>query len=408
MKKIFAFTSFLILFSNPLFSEDNFVFAPFVSRLKVYEENSSVKISWKDSRDIKGTYLIYRHTEQIDRSNFSDALVVEEIDAGTETYTDRVSSNTDFYYAVVAKNNGGEIFNIFLPYRNITLLPVSVKTIEKTGDNAAIVRYLNVSGKNDSLILSFNSSDQDRHLAVLRNIEPIFTSSDIAASTILNVIPSYRRSYTDFPIPGVPYFYAVVDSELVKTQNAELIPFENTTINSSEIPIGRDLTVAELYPGRRKPLPGYRLYNYLESGERIQNTLPEYNRAKEKLTINSDSIVSSLKNRYSPAEKTPEPGILDTDKNSNENSGETRLEIIIEKYFMAQDWENGEKALEDLLRSTEKKSLKNRLNYYLGQVFYFRNKPEKAFICFLAASENYYPEAKKWMDIILSAGFSGL
>jgi hypothetical protein len=290
------------------------------------------------------------------------------------------------------------------------LLPVSVKTIEKTGDNAAIVRYLNVSAKNDSLILSFNSSVQDRHLAVLRNIEPIFTNNDIATSTILNLIPSYRKSYTDFPIPGVPYFYAVVDSELVKTMNAELVPFENATINSSEIPItSRDMTVAELYPGRRKPLPGYRLYNYLETGEKIQNTLTEYSRKKEKLTEKSDTIVSYLKSRYIPVEKTPEPDILDVDKNSNENSGETRLKIIIEKYFMAQDWENVEKTLEDLLRSTEKKSLKNRLNYYLGQAYFFRNKPEKAFICFLTASESYYPEAKKWMDnIILSTGFSGL
>ncbi len=403
-KPFLLFLSLLLLFENKsIFCDDNYVFAPFISRLKAFEDNSSVKITWKDSRDIKGSYLIYRHTEPITRNNFADAFLVDEILPGTESYSDTVIPNTGFYYAVVVKNEKGDVFNIFLPYRNVTSKPVTVESINRIGDSAASVKYLTVTGKKDSLILSFSPSSSDRQLAVLRNIDPIFTADDIINSTILGIIPSHRKSYTDFPIPGVPCYYCIVDAELLKNLNVELIPFENTTLNAAEIPIpSGTLQLAALPEKRISPLPGYRLFNYLETGESIKTLLPEYSYSIRKLSQKTDAIIDSVLAKADVEYSMMETALLEQPETIPDDSEEKRLSIIIEKYINNNLWEEAEKSLSDLTRTSASKSFRNKAGYYLGQAYYFQGKSEKAYLEFLKSSESYYPESRKWMENILS------
>ncbi len=400
------FSLLLILLLQPgAPCEENFVFAPFISRLKAVESNSLINITWKDSRDIDGTYLIYRHTEEINRNNFADAFLVDEIPQGAENYSDSTINNTDFYYAVIAKNKEGNIFDIFLPYRNITLKPVSIKSIDKIGENTASVRYLTAAAAKDSIFLDFNADSPERYLAVLRHIEPIFGREDILSSTILNIIPSYRKSYTDYPIPGVPYYYCVIDAELLKNLNAELIPFENTTLSAAEIALtpGQEKQ-SNLSALRAEPLPGFKINNYLETGSRIKTAGPEYNISFKKISDSTKNKIDLLISGYNINTEELIPVTLEMPEKTVKNgktAEEIRLSVIIEKYFLKRNWQESVKNLLDLSRTSERKSLKNRVSFYLGQSYYFLDRPEYAFFEFLKSSESFYPESRVWLDKIL-------
>ncbi len=179
----------------------------FVSRLKAVEDNSSIQLSWKDSGDAEGTYVIYRHTEKISRDNFLDAFKVAEVKKGTQEYIDTAMAGTDFYYTVLLKKSSGKIYDIFIPYRNVTSNPVSISVIRKIDDNITHITYLRVIEKTDSLYLTFRSSNPERNIAVLRSTLPVFTTDDLKRADLLSVISSGKDNYTDFQLQGYLLLY---------------------------------------------------------------------------------------------------------------------------------------------------------------------------------------------------------
>ena len=398
--KLFYVIIFSFFLTNNIYSAENYVFAPFVSRLKAVEENSLIKLTWKDTGDIKGTCLIYRHTEKISRNNFNDACLLAEISKGIEQYTDTAMSGTDFYYSVLVKNTEDKIFDIFIPYRNVTFRPVSISKIKKIQDNITKISYLRVSEKKDSLYLTFRTSNPDRNTAVLRSHSPVFTVDDVKNADLLAVISSGKESYTDFPIAGIPCYYTVVDAELLKSFNIDIVPFENTTISPSEIKI-TEKTIQDYIKTislRPEPLPSVLLDRNLETGNRISSSSREFFPFR-KTSAETDMIIKSITEKEIK-EKEMEQELLNKEDFYNYKE-DLQLSVLINRYFFIKDWENLEIKLRDYIRSSRSKSLVKRASFYLGQAYYFTGNYEKAFMEFLTSSESYYPESKKWMDNIL-------
>ena len=394
----------LLFFTSFHAAAENYVFAPFVSRLKAIEDNSAIKLTWKDSRDVDGSYIIYRHTEKINRNNFTDAFQVAEIQKGTEKYTDAAMAGTDYYYSVLLKNKEGNVFDIFIPYRNVTSNPVSISSIKKIDDNLTYITYLTVKEQNDSLYLTFKSSNHERNVAVLRSQEPVFTTDDLKKADLLSVIPSAGESYTDYPIAGIPYYYTVIDAELLKSYNMEIIPFENTTISASEVKISDKVITAykKSINSRPEPLPAVYIDRNIETGRKLSSAYSKF--FPEKQLSRKTVILIKKMTENSNNKSGMEPELINSG-NFYSQKENIRLSVILDRYFFTEDWKNLEEKLIDFKRSTRKSSLGNRASFYLGQSYYFQDKKEKAFMEFLASSESYYPESKKWIDSILLSNF---
>ena len=390
---------FLLLPSCISFA-DNYVFAPFISRLKAVEDNSAIKLTWKDSGDAKGTYLIYRHTEKISRNNFSDAFLVSEVNTGVENYTDTAMAGTDFYYSVILKTAENKQYDIFIPYRNVTSYPVSISEIRKIDDNLTYITYLRVTEKEDSLYLTFRSSNPDRNAAVLRSHTPIFTTDDLKKSDLLSVISSGRESYSDFPVAGIPCYYTVVDAELLKSYNMDIIPFENTTLTPSEIKItDKVITVfKKSIPLRPEPLPAVNLDINIETGRKISSAYEKFF-PEIKLGKNTENLVRNILENEPKPEK-PEPVIINSEDFYSQREN-IQLTVILSRYFFKEDWKNLELKLKDFIRNNRQNSLNKRASFYLGQCYFYQGNYNKSFMEFLTSSDSYYPESRKWMDNIL-------
>ena len=406
MKHFKRYLLIILLLSGTAYSalSENYVFAPFVSRLKAVEDNSSIKLSWKDSGDVDGNYIIYRHTEKINRNNFTDAFQVAEIEKGIEKYTDAAMAGTDYYYCVLIKNIEGNLFDIFIPYRNVTSNPVSISAIDKIDDNLTYITYLSVQENKDSLYLTFKSSNHDRNAAVLRSREPVFTIEELKKADLLSVIPSSAESYTDYPIAGIPYYYTVIDAELLKSYNMEIIPFENTTVSASEIKITDNVITSykKSINIRPEPLPAVYIDKNIETGEKLFSAYSSF--FPEKQLNRKTEILIKKMTETDINESLLEPELLNISDFYSQKEN-IRLSVILDRYFLKKDWKNLEKKLIDFKRSNRKSSLGDRASFYLGQSYYFQGKKEKAFIEFLVSSDSYYQESKKWMNNILLSHF---
>ena len=123
---------------TPTFTEeDRDVFAPFVSRLRVAVRDPQVRLTWRDSDDLEsGSYRVYRHTAEITQDTIDNAALVAEVDTGVETYLDTPLEEGAYYYAVIAAEESGRMFPIFVPFRNKTIRPVTVAQLETEEDLA--------------------------------------------------------------------------------------------------------------------------------------------------------------------------------------------------------------------------------------------------------------------------------
>ena len=398
MRRYILFILFIL--TSTFLSAENYVFAPFVSRLKAVEDNSSIHLSWKDSGDSEGTYIIYRHTEKISRDNFSDAFKVAEIQKGIQKYIDTAMAGTDFYYSVLLKKSSGKIYDIFIPYRNVTSNPVSISEIKKIDDNITHITYLRVTEKTDSLYLTFRSSNPERNIAVLRSREPVFSADDLKKADLLSVISSGKDNYTDFPIAGISYYYTAVDAELLKSYNIDIIPFENTTISPAEIKITDQVISAykKSINIRPEPLPAVFIDRNIRTGDKIQSAYsrlyPEKKLSQKTAAVIKKMTEKEAKNNEMTAELLNREDFYTQKENIS-------LSVLINKYFFKNEWKDLELKLIDFKRNNNQQSLLRKASFYLGQCYYFQGEKEKAFLEFLSASESFYPESRKWMDSIL-------
>lgn len=103
------------------------VFAPFVSRLKATKRESSIVLTWRDSPNIQGTNRVYRHTAEITEKNIEQSMPLARVAHGDKSYIDYPPDTQSYYYAVIVESPDGESYNIFIPFRNKTIIPAKIK-----------------------------------------------------------------------------------------------------------------------------------------------------------------------------------------------------------------------------------------------------------------------------------------
>lgn len=216
---------------------DDSVFAPFVSRLRISIRDPEVRLTWQDSEDVDGPYLVYRHTVPITAQTFLSAQQIARVDAGVHSFIDTPPEPGDYYYAVLAATDSGEPYEVFIAYRNTTAVPVTVENIATLEERAATVRGTRASEDDGVILVEYDSDQVGRELTVYRSTRPFTSVDDLASAGVVATVLSSVESVTDYPVPGVPYYYAVVDSALVAEGAATFATGANTTADPVEIPL---------------------------------------------------------------------------------------------------------------------------------------------------------------------------
>ncbi|MCK5198142.1 MAG: hypothetical protein KAR21_07315, partial [Spirochaetales bacterium] len=335
--------------------------------------------------------------------NFESAQLIGEANTKNEYFIDYPSTTEKYYYAVLALDSAGKTYNLFIPYKNVTSIPVGVVSLTSPEKLAVIISDIKTITNGNAIEISFNSSESNRDLIIYRSTSPILKYQNLIKASLIATIPSSNGKYTDHPIPGIPYYYAVMDSELTKSGRYVFNTGENITEYSALVRSGVSSMVLESRETlRNQPLPYLKLTSSIDTGKILSQNSPELP-AKYNLSFESTTAVNNiLMNFYTEGKKDLKPVILAEDIDISENSEEYQLKRILESDFKEQNWIIAYKLISNLLSVHHSEHIDQRAHFYRAQILYFQNRYRESFMEFVLVGKDMEKETEPWLNELLT------
>lgn len=399
MKRLAPVSLALLLICTAALAQDGTateVFAPFVSRLKAVADPSSVVLTWRKSGDIDGAYLVYRSRKEITEQTFPGADFVARVGPETETYTDYPPYGTDAYYAVLIEGTDQKLYSIFIPFRNKTTSPMNIRAPEPEDEIAAEVTDLRALLQGEAVVVSFGVSSTERELLLFRSTRPIRRVEDIVESSSVIPLGPGTTLYEDRPIPGVEYYYCVVDARLLQSGQAPIVQGQNSLSQPVQVPLSLGQTPSR---ARSRPLPRLMIPAGVEFGDELIPSPPFLLPRQQELGPATAKSVARLRSSIRPAPRPPmSPVILEEDGSTQARGEDSILAGIVQSSFADRNYADAEDRLARFLRIKRSAKAQARTNFYLGQIRYLRGDLKEAFLAFLLAADRYYEETQPWLD----------
>ena len=196
----------------------------FVSRLKAQASAESVLLTWRNPKGPAAAKLVYRHIEEIRPQTLDAATLVARLDAEVDRFEDRPPEASPYYYAVLLEGAQGKRYDLLIDFRNKTSQPVQLAAGPAEEDLAASITQLQAQVVEDSVRLVFRSSRPQRELLLFRSAAPISAAQQLLEADAQVTLGAGVQEYTDYPIPGVEAYYAVLDAGLFKAGRPWIVP----------------------------------------------------------------------------------------------------------------------------------------------------------------------------------------
>jgi hypothetical protein len=91
------------------------IFAPFISQLSVETKNNLIRLSWLDSRDVRGPVYIFRSSQPFRPGPLPGNIEPVEVPYRTQSYVDETEGSGTVHYFVAASDERGRRYDIFIP-----------------------------------------------------------------------------------------------------------------------------------------------------------------------------------------------------------------------------------------------------------------------------------------------------
>jgi hypothetical protein len=421
-----------LLLSGAAYAQEGGVFAPFVTRLAGEVKNNLLRLSWVDSPDVRGPVFIYRSRAPIEGTNPGARIRPIEVPYGVQSYIDEPEGSGTFYYFAAASDETGQKYDIFIPFNNaiaITLAGSLLPEIPETGPEegagragespgeAPAVSSITASIEGDGVLLTFTAAGDARGLRLYRSVRPLRQFSDLLRGDIVR--SGISSPFTDYPVPGIPYYYAVLREEDLTGGRVTLSPGENVTVSPVEVPPGKDRIGL---PGaqtliRAMPLPLISVQGAVPWSDAFLTTPlpapldPETAKVLGKLLPSRSGTGPS-----GPEEGVPgagqgagakkalkKPRAFNQDLEIPAGGEEYTIRSIVQGPFVKREWEAGKTALVRFLSLPRTGAVEARARFYLGQVYYFLGDYRESLLEFLKIQQEYPPEAREWIEAVLAA-----
>ena len=398
-KIIYLLFTFLITFSVLSQQSDHISFSPFVSRLKTQVSDSNIILTWKNPKDTAGKLLIYRYTEQFNSDNIENTFLLGTVDIPTESFIDYPDDTNKYYYLVLVQDTKDYIHHIFVPYRNMTVNAVNIPFVGSEIELATRITGIKAKVSEKSIILTFNSSKPKRSLLVYRSTEPVVDSDNLLSASTPVTLDEYPEGYVDYPVAGIEYFYTVLDAELVKAGEVNIVPGENSFVNPVIISVTKEQATDASITQRSLPLPYLSILQGVGTGESLVSSVLSYLPDEVELSLGTKEAVHKIvENIVIAEEKEMDIQVLDIDLVKNKVGEDGTLGLIIQDYFIEKEFSKSKKLIEDFLKIRHRQDVEERSYFYLGQILFFENKYKDALLSFIMAMEGYYVELQPWIN----------
>ncbi len=375
----------------------------FVSRLKAEPVDDEVKLTWTDSPDLKGTCVVYRSSEEITAQSLSRATVIGTVPTGTGSFVDTPPDQRGWFYAVLLKDSAGTLYPVLVQFRNKTSAPVTPQTAAPEEQLASRVTQIRAvpTAQGDSIEVTFASSNPTRDLLLFWGPQEFLRSEDLLSATRTTPLDAGTTRYVLPVLPGIDYWFAVLDSGLFKLGKAPLVPGGNVTPYPVQLQVtsSHGLPSPALSSGRGIPLPSLAFDRGIQTGRDLDGAAAQALPDPAPLSDAAQKALDTLKSQLPPARSEPmQPAVLPSDATPTPGGELARLQDIVQGPFLAGDMSTAQARLLDFLSLPRKPDLSDRARFYLGQVYYFEGRFRDALLELLSAEDSYYVETQPWLD----------
>ena len=194
------------------------------------------------------------------------------------------------------------------------------------------------------------------------------------------MIESDAGVYTDYPIPGIQYYYGIFDTKLVQTGTFRFRPNRNITTSPAKIADGggRNGLAAPAAAVRTPPLPRIRLQRGIKSGDQLVESIALTAPARRELSPETTAAVREMLEAL-PEREYPElePEISRTHERQFRRR-RLYLSLILKEQFHSGDFSGSARSLESFLSIRREDEVETAARFYLGQAYYFEGEYRKA------------------------------
>jgi hypothetical protein len=244
------------------------------------------------------------------------------------------------------------------------------------------------------VIITFRGGEGKRPI-LYRSVRPFKGTGDLLSAVIVQ--PDVRSPFTDYPMPGIPYYYALVPEEDITRGTLKIIPGVNATTQSAEVASGQRIGLRDMGPGLRSlPLPQISLQTAAPGMNAFNETPP-----RTELSPEAAKVLGNIPSAGSMAEPLRNPRAFKEDLEVPAGGEEHILRSIVQGSFSRKEWET---ARDELLRylALPRSSLPEaRARFYLGQCYYFTGACRESLFEFLSIQPDYPAEAAEWIRSVL-------
>ncbi|MDR1278784.1 MAG: hypothetical protein LBK02_08535, partial [Treponema sp.] len=385
-------------------SED-LIFAPFISHLSVEVKNNLVRLSWQDSPDVRGAVYIFRSLRPLEPGPVPGNIRPVEVPYGAQSYIDETEGAGTVYYFVAASDEQGTRYDIFIPYTNTILVstngPEEVLPLTASEQNLRPVESgifgLEARVAGEGVIISYRVANQGKNTVLYRSVQPLQNTADLLRAVIVQsglIVP-----FTDYPVPGIPYYYAVIFEDELIRGNVGIYPGHNATIQPVEIPsgAGRAGLPGSQQAIRSMPLPLISINKAVPGSDRYSESP-----SQSPLGPDAAKAVASIPRVKTNPPALKKPRAFSRDLEAPAGGEEAQLRHIVQGPFVKRDWQNAQAELLRYLSLPRSGPSEARARFYLGQTYYFSGNNREALIEFLMVQTQYPEETKEWINAILA------
>jgi len=371
------------------------VFAPFVSRLQGEVRNNLVRLSWVDSPDVRGPVHIYRSDRPFEGTGPFHGARYIEIPYGIQSFIDEIENPGTIHYFAAASDGMGRSYEIPIVFTNsISVVVTSAAAPAPAVSRPAAERVLpgEVSSmeavvRGERVIITFTEG-AGRNVTLYRSSRPITRTQDLLGAAIIQT--RIDSPYSDYPVPGIPYYYAVIAEDDLIRGAIEIIPGRNATRNPVEVLSGvtRDRDI------RAMPLPQISLQAAVPGMNAYNETPPPVQLSAEA----AKALGSAPAQREVVLKK---PRVFARDMEIAAAGDEHTLSSIVNGSFGAKNWGVARDELIRFLLLPRNPEITARARFYLGQCYYFLRQNREGLFEFLAVRDRYPAEAMDWIQASL-------
>ncbi|MDR1863256.1 MAG: hypothetical protein LBQ67_04970 [Treponema sp.] len=417
MKKSWIFCCFFLIPGALLFSQnipgtprtggEDALFVPFVSRLQGEMKNNFLRLSWIDSPSARGPVYIYRSELPFEEILPASRGRPVEVPYGAESYIDEPEGPGTLYYFVAASDEWGQKYEISIPFGNTISIqaPAPEGEADRVRPPAAAggsfpgelpgISGLTASAEGDRVIIRFTAGEGKRPV-LYRSVRPLTKTGDLLNAVIVQ--PGIASPFIDYPVPGIPYYYAVIPEAEITGGTLRIMPGVNATTQGAEAASGRRVGLRNPELGLRSlPLPQISLQTAAPGINAFSETPLRMDLSPEAARVLAD--IPSPGNKAEPLKK---PRAFNQDLETPAGGEEHTLRAIVQDSFSKKKWET---AIDELSRylSLPRSSLPEaRARFYLGQCYYFTGAYRESLFEFLSVQGDYPVESAEWIRSVLN------